>query len=99
MLTLFVSLRLRLAGAACLRVPWEAVAGEAVPGESLNGSISRSFLLSLLWLNLMFVGGFLVAAALLGAWILHRHRSAKIAAYESQPSSVIERLKELERPQ
>ena len=94
MLTLFVSLRLLLAGDACLRVPWEMVAG-----ESLNGRISRSFLLSLLWQNLMFVGGFLVAAALLGAWILHRHRSAKIAAYESQPSSVIERLKELERPQ
>ena len=94
MLNLFASLRFLLAGATCLRVP-----GEAVAGESLNGRISRSFLLSLLWQNLMFVGGFLVAAALLGAWILHRHRSAKIAAYESQPSSVIERLKELERPQ
>ena len=94
MLNLFVSFRLLLAGAAHLRVP-----GVAVAGESLNGRISRSFLLSLLWQNLMFVGGFLVAAALLGAWILHRHRSAKIAAYESQPSSVIERLKELERPQ
>ena len=96
MLNLFVSLRFFLAGDAHLRVPWE---GEAVAVEALNGRISRSFLLSLLWQNLMFVGGFLVAAAFLGAWILHRHRSAKIAAYESQPSSVIERLKELERPQ
>ena len=93
MLNLFVSLRFLLAGATCLRVPLETVAG-----ESLDVMISRSFLLALWWQNLMFVGGFLVAAALLGAWILHRHRSARVAAYESQPSNVMERLKELERP-
>ena len=47
MLNLFVSLRFLLAGATCLRVPLETVAG-----ESLDGMVSRSFLLSLWWQNL-----------------------------------------------
>ena len=93
MLNLFVSLKLFLMGVGYLGLPLETVAG-----ESQNASVTRSFLLSLMWQNLLFVGGFLAVAALVAAWILRQHRSTRLAARELPASSVIERLKELEKP-
>ncbi len=55
MLDLFESLKFLLPGAGCLSLPSEAVAGEL-----LNELVTRSFLLSLLLQNLLFVGGCMV---------------------------------------